>query len=192
MELMERRRLDYLVAGLYSFLPSSHTASLDDPPAFLVDERVAGRCQPRVLPREAAVVADPRRGRLAGAGVPTRPTCLPRFVSKQRIDGLARFRCSSSGSTNACLGVALRGHAQPGARIVARTQLRLNGEVLPYAAWTDAAADGSYELVVPLPSGFSGESVETAPFYQVLAGSEVVAQLALPEQLIRDGAAIDL
>jgi hypothetical protein len=192
MELMERRRLDYGVAGLYSFLPSSHVADPSAAPPFLVDE-ASGRVELnlgffRERPLSSLILGG---GGLPASGIPHAPHLFPRFVSKQRIEGLP-IPVFQFWVYERVRGAVLRGHAEPGTRVVAQTQLRVHGELHPYAAWTDVRGDGSFELVVALPSGITGDAVETAPFYQVMADDEVVGQVAASEDVIREGRAVDL
>jgi len=189
MELMERRRLGFLVTGSATFLrrvPSPEAAS-----PFTRLANGAGGLNPayfRSLPLAPLL--------LAGTGLPQLGVkhlehLRPRFASPQLVENLA-FPVPSLWVYERVRGAELRGHAPAAAPISARINLHAPGFRVPYTAWTSAAADGSYRLVIPLPSGLADEALKTDPHYTLRVGDGAPRSVSVPERAVLDGEVIQL
>ena len=89
-------------------------------------------------------------------------------------------------------GATLRGRAAPGTLVRLRQPLRARGFAADHEAWTRAAEDGSFALVTPLPAGYRGDGIETAPSAELFAGARVIAEPALTEAQVRGGETITI
>lgn len=81
-------------------------------------------------------------------------------------------------------GVVVEGRATPGSVVSASLVL---DERWPYTAWTVAGADGGYALRLPVPSGFEGPGLRTAPSW-TLTVDGVATALQVGESAVRSGA----
>ena len=121
VELMQRRRLDFLVTGLYAFLPSVHVADPDADPPFWVSPR-DGQVEINLdffAERPLSPLILGGTG-LSAAGVAHAAHLRPRFVSPQRIPGLGGAPIFEFWVYERVAGARLRGTAPAGARVVAR------------------------------------------------------------------------
>jgi hypothetical protein len=84
-------------------------------------------------------------------------------------------------------GARVEGQAEPGARVVAETTLRVHGVRLPYQAWTEADARGRFRLRLPLPNDESAPGFESASRYRLRAGDRPLGELSLGEGAVRRG-----
>jgi hypothetical protein len=131
---------------------------------------------------------------LAGTGLPRLEVkhlehLRPRFASPQLVDNLA-FPVPSLWVYERVRGAELRGHAPAGTRISARINLHARGFRVPYTAWTSAAPDGSYRLVIPLPSGLADDALGTDPHYTLRVGDGAPRQISVSERAVLDGEVI--
>jgi hypothetical protein len=126
-----------------------------------------------------------------GWNVPHLPHLLPRFASRGVVSGLA-FRLPFVWTYERVAGATVRGRAGPGVRVVAELPFTEHGRPHTYKAWTDAGADGRWELVLPFPSGYRAPTVASAAAWTARAGGGPAATFVVPEEAVRAGAAVDV
>lgn len=181
---LERRDLGFLVAGAATMPgrgPGSGAGGL-----FERGEGgavVLGRAYLRQVPLSPLVVA--------GSGVPALDVrhlarLLPRFASAQRVAGIS-FSLPVLWVYERVPGATLSGTAPPGARVLAELPFREHGWPHVYRAWTDAGADGRWDLVVPIPTGFARPTLWTGPSWLLRAGDGAPVPVAVPEGAVRAG-----
>ncbi|HEY5656382.1 MAG TPA: hypothetical protein VIY27_01200, partial [Myxococcota bacterium] len=176
--LMARRRLGWLATGLSAFEGREDA---------LFPPRDAGRALDiDSLRRTPLAVLVLGGGGSAAHGVAHTAHLLPRFASREVYAELPLpvFRLWLF---ERVAGARIEGEAAPGARVVARTLLRVHGSDLGWEAWADADATGRYRIVVPLPSGLQAPPLETAPAYEVGIGGAPPHALAVSERDVREG-----
>lgn len=178
---LERRDLGFLVGGAAT-MPGRAPGS-----AAGVFERgengavVLGRAYLRQVPLSPLLIA--------GSGVPALDVrhlsrLLPRFASAQRVAGVS-FSLPVLWVYERVPGARLSGTAPPGVRVTAELPFRERGWPHTYRAWSDAGADGRWEIVVPVPTGFARPSLWTGPSWHVRAGDGTPIEVAVPESAVR-------
>jgi asparagine N-glycosylation enzyme membrane subunit Stt3 len=183
---LERRDLGFLVGGAATMpgrAPGTSAAVFERGENGAV---VLGRAYLRALPLSPLLVA--------GSGVPALDVrhlsrLLPRFASAQRVAGIS-FALPVLWVYERVPGARLSGAAAPGARVVAELPFREHGWPHTYRAWTDAGADGRWDLVVPVPTDFARPTLWTGPRWQVRAGAGAPVPVAVPESAVRAGSLI--
>jgi dolichyl-diphosphooligosaccharide--protein glycosyltransferase len=187
--LLERRDLGFLVAGAATRpgRESGPSAGAGD----LFERReggaiVLGRAYLREVPLAPLVIA--------GSGVPELGVrhlsrLLPRFASAQRVAGIS-FALPVLWGYERVPGARLSGTATPGTRVVAELPFREHGWPHTYRAWTDAGADGRWDLVVPVPTDFARPTLWTGRPWQVRVGGGAPVSVAVPESAVRAGSRI--
>ncbi len=125
---------------------------------------------------------------IAGAGVPHLRHLMPRFASTMPPAGLPSF-LPGVWVYEIVAGARIAGRAPPGALIRVQTPLWLRGRGAMHEAWTRANADGAFSLVTPLPTGYRGQSFETAPAALLHVGA-AEQRIAVPEAAVRRGQTI--
>jgi hypothetical protein len=178
LELMARRRLGWLATGRSAFGDRESGPFPLRGGEFVLDVDYFRRVPLGVLALGG--------GGAAAQGVAHAAHLLPRFASRERYTELPLpvFRLWLFERVR---GARIEGAAPPGARVVARTQLRVHGTALAWEAWADADAAGRYRIAVPLPNGLQDPPLETAPAYEVgIEGAPPLA-LAVSERDVRDG-----
>jgi asparagine N-glycosylation enzyme membrane subunit Stt3 len=187
IDLMERRRLGHVVTGMRAQIPAPGDSEWRDDRPFVrqpTTDQVAlnpGHFQRSPL---ASLI-------LGGSGMPgidvghvqrLRPVYATPW-STQAI-GLPIFQLWVYERVE---GARVTGRVRPRARVIARTGILLHGERVPYTAWTDADANGDYELVIPLPTGVRTPELSTEPRYAVFVDDTRVGVLSVSEVAVRNG-----
>jgi hypothetical protein len=159
----------------------------------VLDERGLGVIDPRFLQRMPLATAVLGGGGIAELGVPHLRSLLPRYAAPDGLPGLA-FHLPSAWVYERVPGARLRGRAEPGTQIVARVQLLAGRHRMPYTAWTRATSDGTFELQLPLPSGYRSAGLSTGGDYALTFVGDGAAprSLSVSERDVRSGAVIDL
>jgi hypothetical protein len=189
VELMKRRELGFLVTGSATFLrrvPSPRAVSPFTRGADGTSGLNAAYFQS--LPLAPLLLAGTGLPRL---GVKHLEQLRPRFASPQLVGNLP-FPVPSLWVYERVRGAELRGEAPAGARVAARINLYTSGLRIPYTAWTSAEADGSYRLVIPLPSGLMDVPLETDPHYTLSIQGHPSRRISVPERTVLDGGVIEL
>lgn len=177
--LLERRRVGWVLAGA----------------AYLGPAMFAQTPAGRVLAPEAMRELPMSPLAIAGSGVPDKdvphlPRLMPFFASEQELPGFA-FRLPWFWAYERVAGARVVGRAAPGGRVVVEVPFQERGRPHVYRAWADAGADGGFEVIVPLPTGFVSPSVRTAASAMISAGAGDKAPLAVPEAAVRQGGVVE-
>ena len=181
LALMDEDDLGYLVAGA-----STPLYPLDRPPPVAPFANHALNPEfMRTRPLAPLLVAG---SGTPGLGVKHLEHLMPRHASAATVPGLG-FPLPLLWTYEHVAGARLRGVAARGARVVAELPFHEHGRRHVYRAWTDAAADGGWELVVPLPTALLRPGFRTAPRWSVAAGRAAV-QVEVPEGAVRAGKVI--
>jgi hypothetical protein len=181
-ETMERRRLAVLVAGTATLrLPGPRGEQpLKAAPGGGV---VLDPDYLRAVPAAAALVGGSAVPRV---GLRHLPHLLPRFASEQAMIGLGSA-LPVLWTYERVKGAVLRGRAPPGARVVASLPLVEHGRPHLWRAFTDAAADGTWELTLPVPTDLARPTVVTGARLELRAADGPPVEIALPEAAVQAG-----
>jgi asparagine N-glycosylation enzyme membrane subunit Stt3 len=90
------------------------------------------------------------------------------------------------------VGARLAGTAPPRGRVHALLDLVVRGHTLPYVAYADADAAGRFELILPLSTARSDETVRTGARWRVLWPDGSSTELALREVDVLSGARLTI
>jgi hypothetical protein len=180
LSLMDERRLGWLATGISAFRTQTH----EDMP-----RGSARALDPRFLRSVPLSPLAHGGGGVAALEVPHVEALMPRRASPEVHEGLAHpvFRIWLYERVP---GARLVGRATPGARVVARTGMRVHGARLAWEAWGDADPDGSFEIRVPMPNAFVGDGFESAPIYALSAQGEPLGAVVVSEADVRSGARV--
>ena len=126
-----------------------------------------------------------------GWGVRHLPHLMPRHASIAAVAGLA-FPLPYLWSFERVAGATVRGTAPAGVRVIAELKFTEHHRPHTYKAWTEAAPDGSWELLLPFPSGLVRPAIRSAASWTVAADGGVPRAFAIDEGAVRGGAAVDL
>ena len=185
MQLMDERRLGYVITGMNAPFPAPGDRMGDPRKPFVVqDDRVVWNA-PYFLARPLTPLivggsGDPE------LGIPHIPTLMPQYVSVQGAPGMG-FPLQRLWLYERVEGARLVGQAPPFAQVVAETPLAIWGQPTTHRAWTRADADGRYELVLPLPTGQRSEALETGPRVTLSSQGHPLAALSISEADVRTG-----
>ena len=184
IELMTRRQLGYVVTGSATYLkrvagPQGSSPFRQTPYGI----GVLNAHYFQSLPLSPVIVG--------GTGFPKLDVrhlkfLRPRFASTQLLRNLS-LPVPILWVYERVRGAVLQGEATPGVRITATINLATPAFQLPYTAWTSADAAGSYELVIPLPSGLTGDSLRTEGHYTLRIGESAPQLLEVTERAVVDG-----
>lgn len=192
LELMERRRLSWVVTGMEAPLPASGDA-LDSPQKpFVLDSSrgrvVASRSYFASRPLAPLILGG---GGLPELGIPHVGRLMPRFVSPQKARGLG-FPLHRLWLYERVRGARLVGRAPPGARVEAGTTLWVYGAPSPWTAWGYADAGGRFELVVPLPNRIRTPALASAAGFAIRIDGVPTRHISVSESDVRNGTRLDL
>jgi asparagine N-glycosylation enzyme membrane subunit Stt3 len=190
LALMQARDLRFVVTGMPEPLPGPGVPVVDGEQPFVwqpVSQQVAlDRGYFRQRPLSPLIVAG---SGMPGIDVPQVSHLRPIFAAdwSTRAIGLPIFQLWVYERVE---GARVSGRVRPGARVIARNTIHVNGESVPYTAWGVADADGRYEFVIPLPSGVDAPELSTGPAYSVFVDDEAVGSLVVTEAAVLEGRSV--
>ncbi|WP_176062438.1 hypothetical protein [Anaeromyxobacter diazotrophicus] len=131
---------------------------------------------------------------VAGSGIPGWSVhhlahLLPRFASTGAVAGMT-FRLPFLWSYERVRGAVVRGTAPPRARVVAELPFTEHRRPHVYKAWTDAASDGTFELVLPFPSRYVSGNVRSGDAWTASLEGGRPVRFEVPEAAVRGGATV--
>jgi hypothetical protein len=88
-------------------------------------------------------------------------------------------------------GARVRGRAPPNSVVRLQLPMRVRDVALRHEAWTRADAQGAFEIVTPLPTGYSADGIETADRALLEIPGRGSQPVSVPESSVRGGAALD-
>jgi asparagine N-glycosylation enzyme membrane subunit Stt3 len=185
---MERRRVGYVVAGITTFEGKVLGPGTGMPLTTLDGVGALDAAYLRGVPLAAAILGG---SGIPDAGVPHLTRLMPRFASLQIARELP-FPVPVLWTFEVVEGARVRGRAPAHARVVLEIPLVERGRSHVWRAWTDAGADGRYELTVPLPTGLVQPTLATAPAGRIRAGAGSPQRVAIPETAVRSGAVVEV
>ena len=190
-ELMERKRLRFVVTGMRAEFPAQGDRPGDPRKPFLYDGATR-----RVVQSAAYFQRHPLMSTILGGtgnpdlGVAHAAHLMPLFASPQAARGLG-FPLQRLWLFERVPGATLTGHARADALVVARTELEIYGAPTAYTAWTRADAAGRFELVIPLPNDLRTPALHSGPRYDLFVDDTPRASVEIRESDVRGGAFID-
>ncbi len=122
---------------------------------------------------------------IPGWDVPHLPHLMPRYASSAVVSGIG-FKLPYLWSYERVEGARLRGTAAPGSRVQAELPFTEHRRAHVYKAFTEAGADGYWELVVPFPSGMRNSAIRSDPEWTASAGGAAV-RFRVSEDDVRGG-----
>lgn len=179
---MAHRRVGFLLAGAADVAALGGAAAFAAAPGGMV----LAPASMRALPMTALAIAG---SGIPDAGVPHLPHLMPRFASAQPVNGFA-FRLPALWTYERVPGARVRGRAGAGARVVIEIPFLERGQPHLYRAWGDSGADGRFEIVVPLPTGFARATLRTAARAAARVGGGTPVPLEIPEEAVRRGGVV--
>jgi hypothetical protein len=187
MELMEQRRLSWVVTGMRAPFPDPNDPSGNRSKPLTLDPETK-----RVIVNALYFARFPLTSLILGGGgqpqlgIPHVAHLMPRHVSTRRAVGID-FPVHELWLFERVAGARLAGHADPGARVEATTELSIRGTPTSYIAWTKADPGGRYELVVPLPNGLRQAALSSGPRYALSIDGAPSGEATISEHDVRAG-----
>jgi dolichyl-diphosphooligosaccharide--protein glycosyltransferase len=126
-----------------------------------------------------------------GWGVRHLPHLMPRHASAAGVPGLA-FPLPQLWTFERVAGARVRGTAPARSSVLAELRFTEHQRPHTYRAFTEAGMDGSWELVLPFPTGLIRPALRSAPAWSVAASSGVARWFAVDEETVRRGATIEV
>jgi hypothetical protein len=191
-ELMDRRRLGFVVTGMRAEFPAPGDRPGDPRKPFLYDATTR-----RVVPSAGYFQRHPLMSTILGGtgiaelGVAHVAHLMPLFASPQAAQGLG-FPLQRLWLFERVPGATLRGRARASALVVARTGLEIYGAPTAYSAWTRADATGRFELVIPLPNDLRTPALHSGARYDLVVDDVPRGGVQISEDDVRGGASIDM
>ncbi|MBW2525428.1 MAG: hypothetical protein JRI23_14675 [Deltaproteobacteria bacterium] len=184
-ELMERRDLGYVVAGVASFMqvPGQRGAG----PLVLWPDGSRG-LDGQYLRQVPLGVLMTAGSALPDLDVPHAEELCPVFATVDQIPDM-RHPLPQLWVFERVRGAVLEGQAHPGSRVVVQLGLRHPHGILPYLAYQDVEDRGEFRIRFPLPTGLATAGLRTAPEAQVLR-SDGVARVRVSLGAVRAGTTI--
>ncbi len=176
---MLRNRLGLVVAGTATI--GSELTGADESPSFA--RGGLNQTYMRSLPLSPLLIAG---SAIPGWDVPHLPTLMPRYASSAVVAGIG-FKLPFLWVYERVAGARLRGSAAPGTRVLAELGFSEHRRPHVYKAYAEAAADGTWEIVVPLPSGARWPAFRTDPAWSVSAAGGPAVLVPVPEDAVRGG-----
>jgi hypothetical protein len=126
-----------------------------------------------------------------GWGVRHLPHLMPRHASAAGVPGLA-FPLPELWTFERVAGARVRGTAPARSGVLAELRFTEHQRPHTYKAFTEAGLDGSWELVLPFPTGLVRPALRSASAWSVAAGGGAVRSFAVDEEAVRRGATIEV
>jgi asparagine N-glycosylation enzyme membrane subunit Stt3 len=181
---MTSHRLGALVAGAATV--GAEVKGAGDPPTFtngrLEKEYMAG------LPLAPLLIAG---SAIPNWNVPHLAHLMPRYATTAEVAGL-EFPLPYLWTYERVEGARVRGTAPAGTRVIGELHFTENRRPHLYKAYVDAAPDGSWELVLPLPSGLLRPAIRSEARWSISAAGSVPLRIAVPEAAVRGGAMLEV